>query len=302
MLKRVFSLLCFFHLTALGQQDDFEVVNEAWSRFDPIGSATQQEFASYNFENEVCRISTPTSPNPSVFGAARASYFRPDVLYSERFFLSVDLTIPDPSLRQAVGFLMFISDDPMLGEVNGYTVNYQPADRDLIINRITDEIPLRLAIADADAGVELSTELRLVVLYENGEFTALLFERDDLTEPVIEARATDDAYTSGHHGVFVFADEPDASGETDVIFDNYVANELTVPELSFGRDDEGQFTLSWPDWAVHYRLVSGPDLLSLRDQPFVPNEDISNEAPFFLMRPEVDSENKGFFLLRERTF
>ena len=299
MLKVVFFLISFVHLTALGQEDDFEVENENWVRFDPIGSVLGGEFASYRFENGVCRMSSSASPSPYELGPARVSLFRIDELYSERSFLSVDLTIPDPSLKQAVGFLLFSSADPKIGEADGYTVNFQPAERDLIINRITDEFPARLAIANADA--ELSSELRLVVLYENGEFTALLFERDDLTEPVIQVTASDDTYTSGHHGVFTFADELDGSGETDVIFDNYVANELTIPELSFRKGDNGALVLTWPDWAVHYRLVSGAGLLGLKSQPLVPYEKVTHEG-LFILGPEIGSARQGFFLLKEKAF
>ena len=80
--------------------------------------------------------------------------------------------------------------------------------------------------------------------------TGLLYNLDDLSEPIGVSQATDTTYTSGIAGLVVSNFDPDRSGNGDATFDGYVASPSVIPELEVSRlkgdDYEVSFPRAWP--------------------------------------------------------
>jgi hypothetical protein len=129
-------------------------------------------------------------------------------------------------------------------------LSFQPVTLDIVLNRINGEVPERLARADLqDFDIEW---VRLVLIAENGNFSAALYKLDDLVNPIARLTASDSVYTTGTAGIFAYSDTDDATGPINAVFDNYRANPLSLPELSLELVGNDGFQLTWPDWAVHF--------------------------------------------------
>jgi len=251
--------LIFLSGIAFGQTDDFNDGNDSgWTRQDSIGILLSSPFASYSFPDGGYRITAGDSPMPSLIGPSRAASFRQDVSYNSRLFLSVDLKINNPLIQQSAGFLAFVQPNPQPGAVSGYSLSYQPLTGDIVLNRLVGEVPTRLAYADLEGLATAS--VRLILIGENGAFTAVLYNLSDLVNPIARLTASDSTFTVGTAGVFAFSDTDDASGPIDVVFDNYRANAITLPELTLTLQGETGFQLTWPDWAVHFSPSSSTTL------------------------------------------
>lgn len=301
-MKFLLPFIPFAFLTAgaLGQADDFNDANDdGWTRQDTLSEALGSPFASFSIEDGSYRIQVPESPAPAVLGPARAASFRQDVVYTDRLFISVDLKISDPAIEQAIGVLAFVQSNPGLGVTSGYSLSYQPDTRDLVLNRIVNEVPERLGAADL-VGVAEDC-VRLVFIAENGLITGALFSGDDLINPIALLATTDTTYTSGTAGIFVYSDTDDASGPVDATYDNYRANALTVPPLSLSSTVGGGFQLSWPDWAVHYAPSTRTDLRALPWLEIPKSEFLRDESRFSWVvdPPEIP---RAFFRLERRQF
>lgn len=246
-----FSLLIFLSGTTLGQTDDFNDGNDSgWTRQDSIGLIIDSPFASFEFPGGGYRVRAGASPAPGLIGPSRAASFRQDVSYTGRAFLSVDLKISDPFIQQSAGMLAFVQPNPAPGAVSGYSLSFQPLTGDIVLNRIVNEFPTRLAYGGLTGPA--SDSLRLVLVADNGDFSAAVYNLNDLVNPIARLTANDSVYSSGMAGIFVFSDTDDASGPIDAVFDNYRANPLTLPELQLTLVGNTGFQLLWPDWAVHF--------------------------------------------------
>jgi hypothetical protein len=290
--------LVFLPGNALCQTDDFNDGDDTgWTRQDSLGIITGSPFASYAFPAGGYRISAPNSPDPLQMGPSRAASFRQDVSYSGRVFLSVDLKITDPFIQQSAGFLAFVQPDPMPGAVYGYSLSFQPLTGDIVLNRIFNEAPVELGYADL-TGVA-SDSLRLVLIAENGNFSAAVYNLSDLVNPLASLTASDTGYTTGTAGIFVFSDTDDRTGPVDVIFDNYRANAITLPELQFTLHGENGFRLSWPDWAVHFAPTSSTTLTA-DPWDLIGDPEIQNEGGFLFHIGDRGVIPKKFFRLERR--
>lgn len=284
----------------MGQTEDFDDGDDSgWTRQDSIGMILGSPFASYSFPDGGYRITAGNSPAPSLIGPSRAASFRQDVSYAGRLFLSVDLKIADPFIQQSVGLLAFVQPNPAPGAVSGYSLSFQPLTGDIVLNRLTGEMPTRLAYADL-TGVA-GTALRLVLVAEDGEFMAAVFNLDDLVNPIAKVTASDSTHTSGTSGVFAFSDTDDASGPVDARFDNYRANAITVPEPRFVLQGGTGFELTWPDWAVHFGPTSSTNLSAGSWEPISTGE-IQSGGGFLSHTGDRSLVPKRFFRLERRPF
>jgi hypothetical protein len=280
-----------------GQTDDFNDGDDSgWTRQDSIGIIIGGSFASYSFPDGGYRISAGNSPAPSQMGPSRAASFRQDVSYNGRLFLSVDLKIVDPFIQQAAGLLAFVQPNPLPGAVFGYSLSFQPLTGDIVLNRIVGEQPFELAYSDLE-GVA-SDSLRLVLVADNGQFSGAVYNLSDLVNPIAKVTASDSVYTTGTAGLFVFSDTDDATGPVDTVFDNYRANPITLPELSFTLDGENGYLLSWPDWAVHFAPSHSTTLTEESWQPVLGSELQSGGGLLFHIGDRTNVPKKFFRLQR----
>lgn len=284
----------------LGQTDDFNDGDDSgWTRQDSIGIITGIPNASFGFPDGAYRISAADSPAPGLMGPSRAASFRQDVSYNGRVFLSVDIKAADPFIQQSAGFLAFVQPNPAPGAVAGYSLSFQPATGDIVLNRITNEAPARLGYADlTDYAGDV---VRLILIADNGSFCAALFNLDDLVNPIAKVTANDSTYTSGTAGIFVFSDTDDASGPVDVIFDNYRANPITLPELQLTLIGGAGFQLTWPDWALHFAPSHSTTLSEESWQPVLDSEIHSGGGLLFHIGDRTNVPKK-FFRLERRPF
>ncbi len=292
--------LLFLSGIAFGQTDDFNDGNDSgWTRQDSIGIILGSPFASFSFPDGGCRIAAGDSPAPSLIGPSRAASFRQDISYTGRVFLSVDLRISNPLIQQSAGFLAFVQPNPQPGAVSGYSLSYQPLTGDIVLNRIVGELPTRLAYASLWGSA--TSSVRLVLIGENGMFTAALYNLDDLVNPIARLTASDSAFTDGTAGLFVFSDTDDASGPVDVVFDNYRANAITLPELTLTLHGETDYQLTWPDWAVHFFPASSTTLAAGPWYP-VSISELQSGGGLLFHTGDRTLAPKRFFRLERRPF
>jgi hypothetical protein len=301
-LKPLLPLIPLIFLSGIthGQTDDFNDGDDSgWTRQDSIGLILSSSHASYSFPDGGYRISAGNSPAPLDIGPSRAASFRQDVAYNGRLFLSVDLKISDPFIQQAAGFLAFVQPNPAPGAVAGYSLSFQPLTGDIVLNRIVGEQPFELAYSDLE-GVA-SESLRLVLVADNGQLSGAVYNLSDLVNPIAKVTASDSTYTTGTAGLFVFSDTEDASGPVDTVFDNYRANPMTVPELSFILDGDNGYLLSWPDWAVHFSPSLSTTLTEESWQPVLDSELQTGGGVLFHIGDRTNVPKK-FFRLERRQF
>ncbi len=283
----------------LGQTDDFNDGDDAgWTRQDSLGIILESPFATFGFSDGGYRISADASPDPEQMGPSRAASFRQDVSYNGRVFLSADLKIANPLIQQSVGFLAFVQPNPTPGAVFGYSLSFQPLTGDIVLNRIENELPTRLKYA---GGFGASDSLRLILIGENGNFSAAVYNLDDLVNPIAQLTANDTTFSSGTAGLFVFSDTDDGSGPIDAIFDNYRANPITNPELQLTLHGESGFKLTWPDWAVHFSPTFSTTLAQ-ENWPIIQAYELGNEDGFLFHIGDRTSVPKKFFRLERRPF
>lgn len=236
-----------------GQTDEFDDGNDAgWTRFDPIGQAMGEPHAVIQVQAGQYRLSAAPTP-AAPLGPARAGSFRADAVYSS-FVVVVDVISWDAALDQAVGILARIQPNPSIGALSGYSLNYQPGDSDIEINRLTNEQPVNLVRMPVN--LPPGESWRFVFCGTGSQLTAAVFSLEEPLLPVVTLSATDAAYTSGYCGLFCF--DASDTGPVDVVFDSYAAGPGTPPELAFALEG-GDFKVSWPRLTGAWHLQSGPD-------------------------------------------
>ncbi len=256
----MFSRLCCLILCLLipvwpcaGQTDDFDDGNDTgWTRFDPIGQVTGQPYAVIQVQSGQYRLSSAPTPDPQA-GPARAASYRADTVYSD-FVVVVDVVSWNAALDQAVGLLARLQPNPSIGDLGGYSLNYQPGDSDIEINRLVSEQPFNLA--RVPLSLPPGESYRFVFCGSGSQLTAAVFSLEEPLLPLVTLSAVDDTYASGHCGIFCF--DASDTGPVDATFDSYAAGPGTAPELTFGVE-AGNFVVSWPRLTGAWHLESSPD-------------------------------------------
>ena len=283
-------------MVAFGQQDDFDDGDDlGWLRVDTLGDLGAGDVTTFQITDGEYRIKGSESPAPAEAGPSRGGAFRAERIYEQNFFLSVDLVRFDDSLRQAIGLLSFVQPDPSIGTTSGYSLNYQPAEKDLIINLIEDEVPVRLGLTSLseDPGEE---PLRLVFEGRNGVLKGRIYLLSDLTQPLATVEVFDQTLSSGIMGLFVYSDEDDSTGGTDATFDNYVANAFANPFLNVKAEGE-QIQVRWPNWAIDFSLEESVSLKSTEWVPVAPSG-IARRESDFVLEDEASNNPYRFFRLK----
>ncbi|PYI84545.1 MAG: hypothetical protein DME26_13060 [Verrucomicrobia bacterium] len=214
---------------AVGQSDDFNDGDDiGWVRYDPFGTATFS-FPNDDFGGKAYRVQSAASPNAS-FGSGRASGFRTNIY--DDFYAAVDLAAWDNTLDQAFG-LIFRARNIGPGTTFGYVLNYDPQQSaggrgQLQINTVANESPVDPTLATANLTLQPGRLYRLVLTAVGSDFTAQMYDLNDLTFPLVSFRGNDPVYLNGNVGLFNFyrgtlITDPNA-GRADSTFDNYSAS------------------------------------------------------------------------------
>jgi hypothetical protein len=236
-----------------GQTDDFDDGNDSgWTRFDPIGQAVGQPFAVIQVQSGQYRLSSAPTPD-SQLGPARAGSYRADAVYSS-FVVVVDVTSWNAALDQAIGILARLQSNPSIGTLGGYSLNYQPGDLDIEINRLVNEQPVNLARVPLN--LPPGESYRFVFCGSGSQLTAAVYSLEEPLLPIVTLSAVDATYASGHCGIFCF--DASDTGAVDVIFDSYAAGPGTPPELAFAVEG-GNFSVSWPRLTGAWHLETCTD-------------------------------------------
>jgi hypothetical protein len=227
LLLRALLLTFVCQRIAFGQSDDFNDRDDnGWARYNPLGNATFS-FPNDNFGGKAYRMQSPVSPNES-FGPGRASASRTNIY--DDFYAAVDLAAWDNSLNQAFG-LIFRTGTIGPGTTTGYVLNYEQSAGgrgQLQINAVTNEMPVEPTLATANLTLQPGRLYRLVLTAVGSDFTAQVYDFNDLTYPLVSFRGNDPAYLIGTVGLFNFyrgnlITDPDA-GRADSTFDNYLVS------------------------------------------------------------------------------
>jgi hypothetical protein len=217
-------LLCFLASPALAQTFNFNAGNDTgftrYSPLAPFGAA-----GTFSFPDGGYRIQAPGSPDPASFGPGRAGSFANANSYTT-FTTSVDLVDWDNNLDQAFGILARTTTVG-LGTTNGYAFTYATDGPSIDISKVTGEQASNLG--SADVTLDPSRDYRLVFQGSGNSLVGTVYDLADLTTPLATATATDDAYTSGVNGVFVFDNSATKDQPADATFDNLSASNQ-VPE------------------------------------------------------------------------
>lgn len=215
---------------------DFNNQNDAGlTRYDPLGGVPGGTPTSYTFPqlspgNFGYRIQVPSSPNPGVFGPARAGAARVDSILTD-FRVSVDLVDWDNTTDQGFG-IGARGREFAIGQFDGYYLGYYTIATSgpvININRIDNELGTPIT-PPGQGAVSLvpGHGYRLVFTGVGTLLTGQVFDLANLSTPLATVSATDAAYASGFTGLIANANQ--FSGPTafaDVTFDNFV---VAVPE------------------------------------------------------------------------
>jgi hypothetical protein len=176
---------------------------------------------------------------PQAYGTGRSWIFRPDI-YTD-FYVAMDLVDWNNATNQALVLLGRASGyndvlapgfPPGLGTVDGYVCNYDclqdgdgPGDRlggQFQINRITGEAPS--TIAATDITLTPGHSYRMALKGVGSILTAMIYDYEDLSKPIVTISADDATYTSGVSGIVTFhRDDTTHPNQTDLTIDNYYA-------------------------------------------------------------------------------
>jgi len=148
------------------------------------------------------------------------------------FYAAVDLAAWDDSLNQAFG-LIFRTGTIGPGTTTGYVLNYDPQQSasgrgQLQINAVASEAPVDPTLATANLTLQPGRLYRLVLTAVGSDFTAQVYDFNDLTYPLVSFRGNDPgndpAYLNGTVGLFNFYRgnliTGPVAGRADSTFDN----------------------------------------------------------------------------------
>lgn len=297
-------LLSFFLLPVsclLAQTDDFDDNDDAgWTHLDQIGTITGSPFASIKVESGLYHLSSPASPNPGQMGPARAGAYRTDSTFTD-FVIVVDIVSWDDSLDQAMGLLARIQPNPGPGSLKGYSLNYQPRDHDIEINRLDNEVPTLLTrmsvnLVPGDAH-------RFVLTGSGSTLSAAVFSQTDPLLPLVTLTTEDSTYSSGKGGIFIYNADSAGVGPADVTFDTYSASAPEIPVLSLrsitdagpGPEAEAGVKVEWSRAASDWHLQFSTDLDVWAD--VTQGGELS--AGILSYRATAGASGKGFYRLRQ---
>ena len=240
ILTSLLLLMFCWQQMARGQTDDFNDGNDGgWMHLDLSAPPANfppatNSYPDDDFGGKAYRIFTPAPPDPG-FGPARAFSYRTEV-YSNFFYVAVDVVTWDNSLNQAFGFLIRASNIG-LGQTDGYVLNYDPNQQpggrgQFQINRVDREAPSDPLSGPATANITLDPthRYRFVLTGAGSTLTGHIYDFLDLTTPLVTILADDDTYPSGVLGLFNFSRVDTnqyanpITGKADVTFDNYYAS------------------------------------------------------------------------------
>lgn len=244
----------FMILGSPGQTDDFSAGNDnGWTRLDPIGLALNSPYASYQVQSGLYQLRCDPTPDAQL-GPARVASYRADRVYGS-FVVVVDLVSWNGALDQAIGVLARLQPNPGPGAINGYSLNYQPDDHDLEINRLEGEVPTNLARVALN--LPPGNSFRFVFCGEGEQLTAAVFDLAEPLLPLVVMATADSTYESGFCGLFAY--DASGTGAVNVTYDSYSAGPGSPPSLGFVAAFP-DFTVQWPRLTGAWHLESSADL------------------------------------------
>ncbi len=246
--------------SAQGQTDDFADGDDVgWTRFDPIGQLTGEPFAAHIVQSGQYRLSANPSPDPATVGPARVASYRADTVFTH-FTAVVDVVSWNAALDQAIGLLARIQPNPAAGSLSGYSLNYQPGDEDIEINRLTAEVPVNLARMAVNLAPGES--YRFVFTGQGSQLRAAVYSLASPLVPVVTLAAVDTQFSQGHCGIFAY--DASNTGAVNATFDSYSAGPKEVPTLAFAASAT-DFSVFWPRRTGAWHLESSTDLADWSD-------------------------------------
>ncbi|MDB6070527.1 MAG: hypothetical protein JWL81_1698 [Verrucomicrobiales bacterium] len=256
MMRMFFLMLfCAWAGVCFGQVDEFsDGDDDGWTRMDPIGELTGSPYAVYQLQSGLYRMSCAPSPDAQL-GPARVASYRADAVYG-KFVVVVDVVSWNAGLDQSFGILTRLQGTPGPGAVDGYSLNYQPADTDLEINRLEGEAPTNLARVELNLAPGGS--YRFVFTGDAESLGGAVYDLEEPLKPLAVLGALDGTFASGYCGLFGF--DTTGTGAVDVTFDSYAAGPGTAPELEFVVGAGGDFRLSWPRLTGRWHLETSAGL------------------------------------------
>jgi len=222
--------------------DDFNDGNDnGWTRLSPLTLAGAPAVYDFPGGNRY-QISSPVSPNPGLFGPARAGSLRLDQSYADYFQQSVDLVDWDNTQSNlTIGMLARVSQ-PGLGTTDGYslTVNLNGV---FEINRITNEASAAVISTTSIGALNLANDYRLVFIGEGPLLIGQVFNLADLSTPLATISGIDATYSSGNSGLFVFTSTGTQSASAT--FDNYSSGTFGTPRVKANNSNNLHLGTSW---------------------------------------------------------
>ncbi|HWB05196.1 MAG TPA: hypothetical protein VG796_19345 [Verrucomicrobiales bacterium] len=245
MNARCISCRCLWAIALLlispstrAQEDDFEDGNDTgWTQYKPLGTfATATYSVTGGAYSLACTPSTNTAAGP-----ARCAALRQADSYGS-FCAMVDIVnFGSPAEEEAsVGILARVQPGPGLGTTNGYVFTYQTESQDVEINRIDSEDPTNIS-GTIDVALQQGTAYRMIFFGVGSYLEGRIYDKSDLSTPLVTAVAIDFTYTQGTGGLLIFSN---GNTRCSATFDNYSANDGTNPLLAIAATDSNLF-VSW---------------------------------------------------------
>lgn len=296
--------------------DDFNDGNEeGWTHYDPIGGEPEYPVQGiWSFPNGGYRLQAAESPAPATIGPARIGSTRSEV-YSD-FYLEVDVLAWNDSVDQSFGLIARLTDGGLF-TTKCYLMTYQTVEKNIVIDRITDEGGDRIIANSGNSFVTLvpGRHYRFTFTGKGALLSARVFELPDTATPVAEISGTDtDPYLSGITGLIIYNISGLEGAIADATFDNYHLQRdeppriIPPPRLRISDTFFGTWQLSWPSTGLPFTLQTSTVLSeSASDWSDVPAAEIfppTDGDPFFRYDMSVATESGGlpkqFFRLIRR--
>jgi hypothetical protein len=202
--------------------------DNGWTRLSPldvVGAPGAFNFPNLGPGGIAYEIAAPVSPNPALYGPARAASLRLDEAYST-FFQQVDIVDWDETRTSMVMGFLARAGDFGLGTTDGYICILE-ANGDLSILTTANELP-GAAIAENNAvNLDPNADYRLTFSGNGPLLSAALYNLNDLDNPLASIVGMDFTYSSGNSGLFVYDGSTAGNQTATAAFDNYAS---AIPE------------------------------------------------------------------------
>ncbi|PWU09202.1 MAG: hypothetical protein C5B50_27750 [Verrucomicrobia bacterium] len=331
----LFLLVCLcLRITALGQvavMDNFNTgVDAGWAHYAPVQTAPWNEQVSWSFPADpsggfyyrifggVPNINYDPAANNNT-GPARVGSFRNDALYTD-FLAAVDLVAWNDAIPENTGFLAFHVTAPGFLTTFGYFAGYSRGawnDQQSSFGFVHFQSELNVSgVSEFNGGGAILSRLnpagkyRLVATGRGSLYTAAIYSRTDLLEPIVKiagvptGSGSDTNEVSGTTGIGAVNYSTDDDKIADFTFDNFYSSINPGDPVGFPGTPQVMGLLPAPQTLFY--SIPATNRITFSVQTFNTNQIATNSLKMFLNGTDVSAQlaltDNSIFLMPKTSF